>query len=221
MTARSELFLVPLSTYGGELRVLVKKDPTSDKQILPNAVLRADLLQRGLQEALLRDLLSGVAESELDAWIASPRYRDRIVDVFDRNMLFEGSHSVAIVRAVALPEEFAPDAKGVWIPPSVFFSNDSLLSDDCKLFVRECMNLIPQWVRNSTLPFELLPSIFSIQDLRILVSTLMGQEIDPGNFHRRLKRLDILRPLVSGQRIHRWEFAWGRGDSLRLEGLIP
>lgn len=221
MTARTELFLVPLASHGGELRVLVRKDAATDRQVLPHAVLRADFFQRNAQESLLRDLLTSAPSDELEAWIASSRYRDRVVDVFDRDLLFDKSQSVSIVRAIAIPEELAPDAKGTWLSPQVLFSHDSMLSDDCKLFVRECLNLVPHWVRNTTFPFELLPTVFSIQDLRLLVSMLSSQDIDPGNFHRRLKRLDILRPLVAGQRIHRWEFSWVRGEVLRAEGLIP
>lgn len=221
MTSRTELFLVPLSAHGGELRVLVRKDAFNDKQVLPHVTLKSDLLQRAAQEFLIREFFAQAPQAELEAWLASPRYKDRIVDTFDRNLLFEGNQSVAIVRAVAIPEELASEAKGVWLPPSALFSHDSLLSDDCKLFARECLNLVPQWVRYTTFPFEILPSMFSIQDLRLLVGMLLVQEIDPGNFHRRLKRLDILRPLVSGQRIHRWEFAWLRGEILRADGLIP
>lgn len=221
MFARTELFLVPLSAHGGELRVLVRRDPVTDKQVLPYTALKPQTYQRGNQEALLRDVLSSCNQTEVDAWLSSPRCRDRIVDCFDRDLLFEGAQSVAIVRAIALPEDFAAEAKGTWISPRVLFSQESLLSEDCKLFLRECLNLLPGWVRHTNFAFELLPSVFSIQDLRLLVSILASQDIDPGNFHRRLKRLEILRPLVSGQRVHRWEFAWSRADALKSEGLIP
>lgn len=221
MTSRTELFLIPVSAHGGELRVLVRKDLEHDRHVLPHHLLKADQLQAETLRQLLREILAGTQQEVLDSWLTSSRCRDRIVDAFDRDLLFENSQSVAIVRAVALPEELAPDAKGTWLPPKALFSSDSMLSDDCKLFVRECLNLIPQWVRHSTFSFELLPSVFSIQDLRLLVAMLAGHEIDPGNFHRRLKRLDILRPLVSGQRVHRWEFAWERSNILNAEGLIP
>jgi hypothetical protein len=220
-SSRTELFLVPFSAHGGELRVLVRRDPVHDKHVLPHAVLRGDQLQRESQMQIVRELLPSVAPAVVDSWIQSPRYRDRIVDAYDRDLLFEGVQSVAIVRAVALPEELAPDAKGTWLPPQTLFSADSMLSEDCKLFARECLNLVPKWVRHSSLAFELLPQTFSIQDLRLLVSMLAGHEIDPGNFHRRLKRLDVLRPLVSGQRVHRWEFFWDRSEALKDEGLIP
>ena len=221
MTSRTELFLIPFSAHGGELRVLVRRDAEQDKHVLPHLILRSDQLQRDTQSQIVRELLGSAVSSVVEQWMKSPRYRDRVVDAFDRDLLFEGAQSVAIVRALALPEELAPDARGSWLPPQALFSSDSMLSEDCKLFVRECLNLVPRWVRHSSLAFELLPQIFSIQELRMLVSMLAGHEIDPGNFHRRLKRLDILRPLVAGQRVHRWEFSWDKADALREEGLIP
>jgi hypothetical protein len=157
----------------------------------------------------------------VEAWLHSPRCRDRIVDCFDRELLIEGAPGVAIVRAVSLPEDLAADAKGTWVSPKSLFAADSVLGEDSRLFLRECLNLIPTWVRYTSLVFELLPSVFSIQDLRLLVSLLAANEIDPGNFHRRLKRLDILKPLVSGQRVHKWEFSWSKTEALTTEGLIP
>ncbi len=221
MSARTELFLIPVSSYGNELKVLFRKDAEHERHIFPHAILKTDQLQNETQRLLVKDMLSSCNADQVEEWLASSRYRDRIVDVFDRDLLFEGAQSVAIVRALAIPEDFAPDAKGTWASPKDLFSADSMLSEDCKLFARECLNLVPQWVRNSTLSFELLSSVFSIQDLRLLVGMLSGHEIDPGNFHRRLKRLEILKPLVSGQRVHRWEFAWERSEVLRNEGLIP
>lgn len=221
MSVRTELFLVPLSVHGGSLRVLVRRDTNQQGQVLPHAVLRNDLFQHDAQEGILRDLLASAPMNEVEAWLSSRRYRDRIVEVFDRNLLFEGAQSVALVRALAIPEELAQEAKGTWLSAQEVFSNESLLTDDCKRFVRECLDLIPQWVRSTTLAFELLPAVFAIQDLRLLVGMLVNQEIDAGNFHRRLKRLDILRPLVSGQRVHRWEFNWDRAAMLKNEGLVP
>lgn len=221
MSARTELFLIPISTHGGELRILVRKDTDLDRYVLPHSILRPEQLQRETQAQLLREILSSSNRSGVTDWMDSPRYRDRIVDAFDRDLLFESAQSVAIVRAVALPEELAPEARGAWLTPKALFSSDSMLSEDCKLFVTVCLNQVPRWVRHSTLSFELLSQVFSIQELRLLVSLLSGNEIDPGNFHRRLKRLDILKPLVAGQRVHRWEFAWEKADALRVEGLIP
>ncbi|NBO38916.1 hypothetical protein EBU99_10080 [bacterium] len=221
MSAKTELVLVPVSTHTGELRVLVRRDSTSEKQVLPSVVLKSDLLQKSAMEFVLRELLAQSDAQELLGWIASSKCKDRVVDVYDRDLLFEGVQSVAIVRLIAIPNELAPDARGVWMTADDLFAEESHLSHDCRLFVRDALALVPHWIRHSSLAFELLPKVFSIQDLRLLVGLLSGQEIDPGNFHRRLKRLDLLNPLVAGQRVHRWEFAWGKGDVLKGEGLIP
>lgn len=221
MSAKTELVLVPISTHTGELRVLVRRDAATEKQVLPHLFLKSDVLQKSAIEHILRDLLTPAEPEELTSWISSTKCKDRVVDVYDRDLLFEGAQSVAIVRVVAIPSELAPDARGVWLTPQELFAEDSHLSHDCRLFVRDALAQIPFWIRHSSLAFELLPKVFSIQDLRVLVGLLSGQEIDPGNFHRRLKRLDVLNPLVAGQRVHRWEFAWGKGEVLKGEGLIP
>ncbi|MFZ9519253.1 MAG: NrtR DNA-binding winged helix domain-containing protein [Silvanigrellaceae bacterium] len=221
MSAKTELVLVPVSTHTGELRVLVRRDSTTEKQVLPHQLLKTDVLQKSALEYILRDLFAPVDADELSSWISSPKCKDRVVDVYDRDLLFEGSQSVAIVRVVAVPSELAPDARGIWLTPEELFAEHSHLSHDCRLFVRDALALVPFWIRHSSLAFELLPKVFSIQDLRLLVGLLSGQEIDPGNFHRRLKRLDVLNPLVAGQRVHRWEFAWVKGEVLKGEGLIP
>ncbi|MEN9824320.1 MAG: hypothetical protein RI953_65 [Pseudomonadota bacterium] len=221
MSAKTELVLVPVSTHTGELRVLVRRDSTTEKQVLPHQLLKTDLLQKSALESILREVFVQADADELSAWISSPKCKDRVVDVYDRDLLFEGVQSVAIVRVVAVPSELAPDARRIWMTPQELFTEDSHLSHDCRLFVRDALALVPFWIRHSSLAFELLPKVFSIQDLRLLVGLLSGQDIDPGNFHRRLKRLDVLNPLVAGQRVHRWEFAWSKGEVLKGEGLIP
>lgn len=221
MSAKTELFIVPVSTHTGDLRVLVKRDPVSEKHVLPSVVLKTDFLQKSALEFGLREIFSGADSEVLSTWLSSSRLKDRVVDVYDRDLLFEEAQSVAIVRVVAVSSEIAPDARGLWLTPDELFSESSQLSHDCRLFVRDAMASVPFWIRHTSLAFELLPQVFSIQDLRLLVGLLSGQEIDPGNFHRRLKRLDLLNPLVAGQRVHRWEFVWGKGDVLKGEGLIP
>ena len=99
MFARTELFLVPLSALGGELRVLVRRDSATDKQVLPHAVLKQNHVQRENQESILRDILSASPQNELDSWLGSPRCKDRIVDCFDRDLLFENSQITRGMRS--------------------------------------------------------------------------------------------------------------------------
>ncbi len=221
---KTELFLIPLASINDNLHVLVTQDKGAlgEKQSFPSILLKQDLYLHGGVRQLLRKVLLGVPPAELENWIESARCKDRIVDVYDRNLLFEKAQTIAIVRAIALPQNFSSGASGVWLNADTLFLQHSALTTDCRLFLKECLNQVPVWVKNTTFSFELLSHIFSIQELRLLVGMLSQQEIDPGNFHRRLKKLDILRPLTNGQqRVHRWEFAWEKSAILCSEGLIP
>lgn len=219
---KTELFLIPIAAVSDSLRVLVTKDPVSEKQTFPSITLKQDLHLHGGTRRILSDLLANAHLADLETWFHSARCKDRIVDVYDRDLLFEHVQSIAIVRAIALPLEFSSQARGIWLDAENLFSQDSILAPDSRLFLRECLNQVPLWVKNTTFTFELLSQVFSIQDLRLLVGMLSNQDIDPGNFHRRLKRLDILRPLVTGQqRVHKWEFSWEKSYILNSEGLIP
>jgi hypothetical protein len=221
MNIRTELFLLPICSVGGEVRVLLKKEAASEKLVIPSYILKPNMYQNAAAEALLSDLLTGVPAQQLEYWLQSSQCHKRIVDSYDRELLLDTNPGVALLRAVAIPEDLAPKAKGLWYSAAEVFGSDSSVANDSKLFVKDALDLVPHWVRYSTFAFELLPKVFSIQDLRVLVGSLSKQEIDPGNFHRRLKRLDILTPLVAGQRVHKWEFTWDRREILRAEGLIP
>jgi hypothetical protein len=221
MNVRTELFLLPMSCVGGEVRVLLRKDTTSEKLVIPSVLLKPQLFQNAAAEVLLSEILSASEPEKVETWLQSSQCNKRIVDSYDRELLMDSGSGVAVLRAVAIPEDIAPKAKGLWYTAAEVFGSDSLVSNDCKLFIKDTLDLVPHWVRYSTFAFELLPHVFSIQDLRMLVGSLSKQEIDPGNFHRRLKRLDVLTPLVAGQRVHKWEFTWDRRSVLKAEGLIP
>lgn len=219
---KTELFLIPIAAVNNSLRVLIINDPSNNRQTFPSVLLRQDFHLHAGTRYILSDLFSSLHLADLETWFNSARCKDRIVDVYDRDLLFEQVQSIAIVRAIALPQEFSLNVRGLWLNADSLFSQDSILAPDSRLFLKECLNKVPMWVKNTTFSFELLSQIFSIHDLRMLISMLSEQEIDPGNFHRRLKKLDILRPLVLGQqRIHKWEFAWEKSDILGIEGLIP
>lgn len=224
-----ELFLIPLATIQNRLCVLAQRDPQfPDQRAFPYLpVASGENLQSTLRTLVwsLFDFTNSETTpwNAVEGWFDSERRKDRMIDAYDRSLLFEEKQSVAIVRALAIPDDLSPLAKGVWLDFESAFSDSSLLSPDNRLFLRECLKQIPLWVRNTTFSFELLAKIFSIQDLRNLVSQLSEQEIDPGNFHRRLKRLDILSPVAQQpqQRVHRWQFSWERGFVLSTDGLIP
>ena len=211
-----ELFIIPVAAFNDKLHFY-----TAASSTFPSCKLSDDLHSFEAMRTVLLKYFSDDSE-EFTQWLNSPRCKDRIIDVYDRNRLPEQRNSIAIVRAVSIPDNIALRDKDSWYEPQSLLNENSLLSQDNKLFLSECLNLIPVWVKNTSFTFELMSRVFSIQELRLLVGTLSNQEIDPGNFHRRLKKLDILRPLgVGQQRVHRWEFAWERCIALSADGLIP
>jgi hypothetical protein len=222
-----ELFIVPLAAIEEELKVFVQEVEEIDKNShlfsFPRIALTTGFYIGSAFRALLQAILGHLDSGMVEAWLQSSRCTHRIVDSYDRESLFEAVPSVAIVRAVAIPQDFATaQTTGRWISVRSLLEQNSFLSPDNLLFLKECIKLVPLWTKNTSFPFELMSHIFSIQELRNLISLLSNQEIDPGNFHRRLKKLDILKPLTAGgQRIHRWEYAWERGGSLIKDGLLP
>ncbi|MBX9702604.1 MAG: hypothetical protein K2X39_00485 [Silvanigrellaceae bacterium] len=222
MAVSAELFLIHLAFINNSLRILVRTDESKETKVFPSIGLRNELFIFGAMNQLLHDTFQDLSLKDLEEWLNSSRYKNRIVETFDRDLLFEQNQSLAIVRAVAIPEEFCLKAKGEWFEINSLFSNETILAPDCKLFLRECINLVPYWSCFTPFVFELLPEIFPINELRNYINTITGKEIDPGNFHRRLKKLDILKPVMAKnhQRVHKWEFYWEKDRVLSEQGLI-
>lgn len=210
-----ELLVIPVTVLGDTLKVLLTSQ-SREELGLPCLDLGSGF---GQAEALLQAVKAflPLPDSEFAQWTNSKRYRGRVVEVFDRPQ----SQKVTVVRAIAVPQDVAIRAKGEWCnaeDAALRLQQTDAFAATC---LQTCLENIPFWARMSAFVFEVLPAVFSIQDLRLLVSNLSHQEVDAGNFHRRLKRLDILNPLVAGQRVHRWEFNWTRSDIVKKEGLLP
>ncbi len=210
-----ELFLIPIAAFSEKLYFFV-----DNSKKFPSLQLNDSIsLQRATKD-ILHSLFCH--HNELSSWLESPRCKDRVIETYEKQCLPEKENGLAIVRAISIPDNIALEAQNSWFPVEKLLVDENLLSPDCKEFLLDCLKLIPLWVKNTSFAFELMKHVFSIQELRLLVGTLSNQEIDPGNFHRRLKKLDILQPLSSGQqRVHRWQFDWERTSYLISDGLIP
>ncbi len=218
-----ELILLPIAVLNGQLRFYVVNH--SNLSItFPMAELLEDPLIFEATNAILNQYFAKQNSNnpDFETWLYSAQCKGRMVDVYDKNRLVEKNNCLVLVQAISIPESIAKATEDHWLGAPELLESHSKLTADNKLFLSACLNLIPFWVKNSSFAFELMNSIFSIQELRLLVATLANQEVDPGNFHRRLKKLDILKPLGTGfQRVHRWEFAWERSNALSSDGLIP
>lgn len=220
MTLQTELVLVPITVVNEELRVfLVPQTKLGGSLGLPAVSLNQSFVQRDALKALMTSFFPQTVSNEVGAWMQSRRFQGRVIEVYDSSTA-SGQSTIQVVRAVAVPQDLAKNAQGEWYS----FEEAAVRLEGNfvdRAFLEACQELVPFWSRMSTFTFEVLPAVFSIQDLRLLVSNLSKQEVDAGNFHRRLKRLDILTPLVSGQRVHRWEFAWEKTPVVSREGLLP
>ncbi len=217
-----ELYVLPIAAFHEKLHFSVVRHASSGELTFPTRELNNELHVAKATAMLLREYFSFDNDGEFESWASSTRCNARIINVFDRDLLPQQEKSIAIVKAVPIPENIALRNLDNWYTSPSLLSDTSHLSVDNQIFLKEALNQIPIWVKNTSFTFELLSQVFSIQDLRLLVSMLSNQEIDPGNFHRRLKKLDILRPRgTSQQRVHKWEFAWERSPTLSADGLIP
>ena len=220
-----ELRLVLLSQQDHELKILVSRSSSAGADaVYPHAFLAQPTLQWGATVSLLKSIFP-LNPDEVDAWVNAPRFKERIIDVLDAPGVPGGvagdCSRVVIARAVAVPPSLAALAQG-WVGFHEMLAQSATQGRVGDLEITHtCLYKLREWTRYSSLVFELLPEVFSIQDLRASMIDLAQVDIDPGNFHRRLKKLDILRPLGSGQRVHRWEFVWSRSSVLRAEGIIP
>lgn len=219
-----QLVLIPIAAFEDNLYFYTASQ-TQSFSYFPSLMLSETLHVMEATRTILRNCFAGSslsAFSDFEAWLFSERYHTRMVEVFDRENLLEQENSITIVRAISIPHVFANRDSRSWQSSTPLLSESSKLSKDHQIFLNKCLKLIPMWIKHTSFTFELLSKVFSIQDLRLLVSMVSNQEIDPGNFHRRLKKLDILRPLAEGQqRVHRWQFAWDKSGVLSSDGLIP
>lgn len=60
----------------------------------------------------------------------------------------------------------------------------------------------------TTLAFQLLPEVFTLPDLKLTYETILGEELDRGNFYRKIKEAGLL------EAVGRWRESGGRPAAL-------
>lgn len=66
------------------------------------------------------------------------------------------------------------------------------LAFDHKLILSTAIQRLRAKIRYAPIGFDLMPKTFTIGQIRQLYETLLGRKIDGGNFHRAIKKLQIL-----------------------------
>ena len=85
-----ELFLIPVAMREEKICFLTQKHKThAENDTFPTALLKQDMSLRDGIHGILKNILPKSNGELVAAWLNSPRCKDRIVDVYDRNFLFE------------------------------------------------------------------------------------------------------------------------------------
>ncbi len=97
---------------------------------------------------------------------------------------------IALVRADAQRLRVSDESTDVrWFPISALpqplaFDHDQVLA--------YAISRLRSKLEYTTLAFQLLPEVFSILELKHIYEQILGEELDKGNFYRKIKEADIL-----------------------------
>lgn len=123
---------------------------------------------------------------------------------------------IALVRADAQKIRVSDESTDVrWfpvraLPDQVAFDHDQILA--------YAISRLRSKLEYTTLAFQLLPEVFSILELKHIYEQILGEELDKGNFYRKIKESDLLEetPLTRegrGRPTRLWRFRRDRaGD---------
>jgi 8-oxo-dGTP diphosphatase len=97
---------------------------------------------------------------------------------------------IALVRADAQKIKVSDESTDVrwWpvraIPEQIAFDHDQILA--------YAISRLRSKLEYTTLAFQLLPELFSILELKHIYEQILGEELDKGNFYRKIKEADLL-----------------------------
>lgn len=99
----------------------------------------------------------------------------------------------ALVRADQQPIRGSNESSDVrWfpvdrVPQPLAFDHDHIL--------RVALDRLRSKLEYTTLAFELLPEVFSLPELKRTYEMILDEELDRGNFYRKIKEADVLEPV--------------------------
>jgi 8-oxo-dGTP diphosphatase len=96
------------------------------------------------------------------------------------------------------------------LPGPLAFDHDTIL-----LFA---LNRLRSKLEYTTLAFQLLPEVFSILELKHIYEQILGEQLDKGNFYRKIKEAGVLEPTGMlregrGRPTHLYRFKRSRTDA--------
>src|SRR5262245_11353587 len=178
--------VVIFTLQGGELHVLLVKRrnwPFEGCWAIPGGFINMD---ESLEQAARRELEeeTGVHDIYLEQLytFGTPRRdpRTRVISVA----------YIALVRADSQTLRVSDESTDVrWfpvrgLPGALAFDHDNVLAT--------ALERLRSKLEYTTLAFQLLPEVFSILELKYTYEQILGEELDKGNFYRKIKDANLL-----------------------------
>jgi 8-oxo-dGTP diphosphatase len=130
---------------------------------------------------------------------------------------------IALVRADVQRLRVSDESNDVrWFPVSGIPAH---LAFDHELILGYAINRLRSKLEYTTLAFQLLPEVFSILELKHIYEQILGEQLDKGNFYRKIKEAGLLEETTlvregaegRGRPTRLWRF---RGDRVREKQFV-
>jgi 8-oxo-dGTP diphosphatase len=171
------------------LHVLLLKrrfPPFEDHWAIPGGFVKLD---EPLDEAARRELeeetgLRDVYLEQLYTFGAPDRDpRTRVISVAYFALVRADQQTIRVSDESLEVRWFAVDR----LPQPLAFDHDRILA--------VALDRLRSKLEYTTLAFELLPQVFSLPELKLTYEMILGEELDRGNFYRKIKEADVLEPV--------------------------
>ena len=187
-----------------ELKVLLVKMNYRDKWLLPGGYVRKDenlddAVQRVIKE---RTGLSDVYLQEFGVFGKKDRSEDYFED-FDET-LFHKQRFIAIgylalynpSQGNLISDELSQACEWVYVNQL----NDLDLAMDHREIIDKALLALREKIAIRPIGYNLLPEKFTLSEIQKLYETILGKELNRGNFYRKIKNLGILKKLDEQRR---------------------
>jgi 8-oxo-dGTP diphosphatase len=192
--------LVVMSVVDDTLAVLLGKReqaPYQGQWALPGGVVRIDL------DANLEESAQRVAQERLG--IEVPYLRQQcVIGGVTRDPRAPWAVSI-VYRALTIAEKFNPTAgKRLealrWCPVDEAVADNNIAFDHNQL-IQKAVSAMRTEIDRLELPFEFLPSLFTLGELQSTCEALLGHHLDKSSFRRRIDERTLVEPVTGEMRM--------------------